>query len=103
LGETLSFQKTASGQLSWTVDKDYTLLGVRSNSAYVLSYDPNDTTTNATTPTANVVASRGMICFSSTSVQQVLPFIPVTRGEIIFVNFSGAQTIQLSVEDTIPI
>jgi hypothetical protein len=102
LGYTLTFQKSAAGvgQLSWTVEKDCILTGSRSNSVYCLSYDINDTTTNATTPTANLVGSQKMIVFSTTSVSTVLPDIPVTAGEIIYVNFSGSQTIQLSCQET---
>jgi hypothetical protein len=101
MGRVLTFQRSATGQSSWTVDRDSLLNGYHSTGSFVLSRDINDTVTNFFTPTATRIADNTIIVGTNSVTWGGLPDVPVFQGEVIYFNCSAAITAQIHMVDPV--
>lgn len=96
--EVVTFQHSAAHTTTWTVPKDTNIVGLSQSASLLVSYDVNDTVTNATTPTANRVIDTFVFYSNTTGLKQISP-IPIKGGSTLYVSTSAAGTSSLFLDD----
>jgi hypothetical protein len=98
VGHVITVKRTGLGTTAVEIEQDCVLVGVISNTSYLVSYDPSETVALLTAGSPAGI-SRNAIHFSTTSVGSVLPGIEFYSGETIYVSTGAAGTVQLRLLD----
>lgn len=104
-GRAITFQQTAAGTVSWTVDSDCEVVGFCSTVQSAVTRQPNATNASIFAPAAagidkNIIAQSGAAAASSAKFV-VVPNIPLYEDEVIVITFAALGNSTIFLVDAI--